>query len=230
MRQLLWKEWHEQAWKLAFGCVVLSAVAAIGLHARMVADATLVQWVAVLGFGVLPVLAVSGLLPAERAEGGFDALVALPITPRAILTAKAIAGVILVVGPLAVAAAVSLALAGGREMLAGDMLGFYARSAVTAVALLAWMLALTVRLPTEARAALLAVGVIVLWLLASAGLGVRSLRATAFALSPFAAVFQFPDVADLGPGPPLWLTVVVQAVLVTVAWRLAVRLFESDVR
>ena len=24
MRQLIWKEWHEQSWKLAFGCIVLN--------------------------------------------------------------------------------------------------------------------------------------------------------------------------------------------------------------
>src|SRR5689334_8801214 len=41
MRSLLWKEWHEQSWKLAFGCVVLAALAVIGLRARVVADDTM---------------------------------------------------------------------------------------------------------------------------------------------------------------------------------------------
>ena len=38
MHSLLWKEWHEQSWKLGFGCVVLGALALIGLHSRIIAD------------------------------------------------------------------------------------------------------------------------------------------------------------------------------------------------
>ena len=191
MRQLLWKEWHEQAWKLAFGCIVLAAMAAIGLHARMVADATLIEWVAVVGVFILPVLSSTGLMPAERAEGSFEALISMPVRPRQVLAAKAVLGVVLVVGPMAVAAAVSLALAGGREMTAGAMLAFYVRATASAVALLAWMVALTVRLPNEARAALLAVGVVIIWLLLSVALAAPAVRNPAFAASPFAFVYQF---------------------------------------
>ena len=230
MRQLLWKEWHEQAWKLAFGCIVLTALIVIGLHARVVADATLVESVAALGMGVLPVLSSTGLMPAERAEGSFEALVSLPVRPWELLLSKAVLGLLLVVGPLAVAAAASVAMAGGREMTAGDMLGLYARATAAGVALFAWMTALTVRLPNEARAALLAVGVGVLWLLASAGLAEPAVRNPAFAASPFAFVYQFvsPDPQygpPVAPGPPLWLTAVVQLVLIAACWLLALRAF-----
>ncbi len=230
MRQLLWKEWHEQAWKLAFGAIVLTAAAVIGLHARMVPDATLAEWVCGLGMVALPVLASTGLVPAERAEGSLESLVALPVSPGRILAAKAALGLLLCVGPLAAAAVASVAMAGGREMTGGDLVALYARSAAAAVALFAWMLALTVRLPTEARAAMVAVGVIVLWLLAAAGLGDTPHRWLTFALTPFALVYDIPGPPPgspnpLGPGPQLWLVVVVQAVLTAAAGWLAARLF-----
>ena len=223
MRNLLWKEWREQAWQLAFGCVVLSAMAVIGLHARMVADSAMVDWVCFLGVMGLPVLASTALVPAERADGGLATLVALPVTPTRILAAKTLLGLLLCAGPLLVAAVFSVAMAGGREVYTGEIVATYARSALSAAALFVWTFALTVRLPSEARAALLAVGVLVLWVLASAGLTVPPLRAVAFAASPFAFVWPFAD--DLGPGPRLALVVVVQLAVLSGVWAVALRLF-----
>ena len=40
MQSLLWKEWHEQSWKLAFSCILLGAMAvaaAVGEGAQVVA-------------------------------------------------------------------------------------------------------------------------------------------------------------------------------------------------
>ena len=223
MRQLLWKEWHEQAWKLAFGCIVLAAVCGIGLRARMVSDATMIEWACAIGVLVLPVLSATGLVPAERAEGSFEALVALPVRPRAILLAKTVAGVGLCVGPMVVAAAVTVAMAGGREMLTSDVLAFYGRATLASVAVLVWMVALTVRLPTEARAALLALGVLVLWALATVGLGSPGLRSTAFAASPFALLY--PLNGTLPDAPPLWADVLVQLVVLPAAWLVGLRTF-----
>ncbi len=228
MRQLIWKEWHEQAWKLAFGCIVLSAMAAIGLHARMVADATVVEWVCFVGVTLLPVLSSTGLVPAERADGGLASLLAMPVPPRRVLAAKTAAGLVLCVGPLLTAAAVTVALAGGREAATGPLLELYGRSALSAAALFVWMLAVTVRLPSEARAALVAVGVLILWLLGSVGLGAYPpLRPTAYAASPFA--FVWPFVGPVNDGPRLALVVVVQAVVLIAVWLLAVGPFAAAV-
>ena len=222
MRKLLWKEWHEQAWKLAFGCVVLSAMAAIGLRARMVADATLSEWVCFVGLTLLPVLASTGGVPAERAEGGFEALLALPVAAWQVLAVKTAAGLLLCAGPLAAAAAVGVAMAGGREVSAGLMLGLYGRTAGAAAGLFVWMFALTVRLPSEARAALLAMGVLVLWTLASTGLLVGRLH-VALAASPLALVCPVLD--GLGPRPAVGLVVAVQVPVLAAVWLLALRLF-----
>jgi ABC-type transport system involved in cytochrome c biogenesis permease component len=227
VRQLLWKEWHEQAWKLAFGCVVLSAMAVIGLHARMVADATMVDWVCWLGLTLLPVLSSTGLVPAERAEGSLESLLAMPIAPWRILAAKTSLGLLLCVGPLAVAGALSVALAGGRETYTGDIVSIYARSALAGAALFVWMQAMTVRLPSEARAGLIAVGVLIIWGLVTVGLlagNTLALR-TGLAASPFSLVLPMPDRIAR---PPVGLTIAVQAALAVGAWLLTLRLFKVD--
>ena len=161
MRSLLWKEWREQRWKLGFACLMLGAFALIGLRARAVADETVVSTVCLLGVMLLPVLAVTGLVPAERADGTLAALLTLPVPAWQVLAAKTLAGVLLCAGPLAAAAVVSMATAGDREVTSGLMLRRYVSSAAVAVSLFVWMLALTVRLPTEARAGLLSLGVLV---------------------------------------------------------------------
>jgi hypothetical protein len=228
VRNLLWKEWHEQAWQLAFGCVVLSAMAAIGLHARMVADSTMVDWVCFLGVMGLPVLASTALVPAERADGGLATLVALPVSPARILAAKTVVGLLLCVGPLLVAAAVSVAMAGGREMYTGAVVELSIRSALASAVLFGWMFALTVRLPNEARAALISVGVLVIWVLASVGLTISAgVRSTAFAASPFAFFDWTVDRDGMGPWPQLPVVVGVQLLLMTGLCWMAVRLFGS---
>src|SRR5579872_3529215 len=116
MSSLLWKEWHEQRWKLAFGCIILAAFALIGLRARIIADQMLLTWVCLMGVLLLPVLASTGLVPAERGEGTFESLLPLPISPKRILLAKTIMGMLLCAAPLAAAGIVSLLIAGGREM------------------------------------------------------------------------------------------------------------------
>ena len=163
MRKLIWKEWHEQSWKLAFGCIVLSAFAVIGLRSRIVADLALVSYVCAIGVLILPITSATGLFPAERAEGSFESLIAMPIQPWKILLAKTISGVVLCAGPLAVAAVFSVWIAGDRETPAEEVLALYEQSALSSVSLLVWMMAFSIRLPNEGRAALLSMGVLVIW-------------------------------------------------------------------
>jgi ABC-type transport system involved in multi-copper enzyme maturation permease subunit len=246
MRQLLWKEWHEQGWKLAFGCIVLAAIAMIGLHSRMIPDATLIQGICLLGATMLPVLASTGLVPAERAEGTLESLLAIPVAPWRILLSKTAMGLLLCVGPVLVAAVVTVVMAGGRERLTADILGQYGRAALTGISLFIWMMALTIRLPSEARAAMLAVGLVIFWAIASAGLAFSMLHSNVFAISP--AVFLFPKIplvsADtsgidatihydaynyygrpLADGPPLLADLLVQLAILGLLWLLSVRMF-----
>lgn len=170
MQSLLWKEWREQSWKLVFGSLILAAFAFIGLHARIVADELLLQWVCFLAVTLLPVLASTGLVPAERDDGTLQTLFSLPIAPERIFVIKSTMGILLTAAPIIVTAAVSVMIAGGRELSSSEILAFYLRSAIAALSLFVWMFALTIRLPTETRASLIAMAVLIMWILISLGL------------------------------------------------------------
>jgi ABC-type transport system involved in multi-copper enzyme maturation permease subunit len=222
MRSLLWKEWHEQNWKLWFGCIVLGALAMIGLHARLIADETMIKWVCALGVTMLPVLSSTGLVPAERGEGTFESLVSLPVQPWKILLCKTVLGLLLCVAPLAVAMAVSVFEAGGREISSAAIVGIYLRCIVVAVLLFTWMLALTIQLPSEARAALIGVGVLVFWALANTGLDSGSMPKSAMSISPFAPIYEFAsgptDDGNRGSPLPLPATLVIQGAIAAALW------------
>lgn len=217
-RHLLWKEWREQRWKLGFGCLLLAAFAVIGLRTRAVADEAVLTGVCLVGVLLLPVLAVTGLVPAERADGSLAALLSLPVPAWQVLVAKTAAGAALCAGPLAAAAAVGIAMAAGREMSAGAMIGLFARSAAAALSLFFWMFALTVRLPTEARAGLVSLGVLVGWLITVLTLqyhGPADVTEGAFAVvSPFVFTYRF------DPNSPMRLAgaVAAQATIAAALW------------
>jgi hypothetical protein len=222
MRPLLWKEWHEQNWKLAFGCIVLSAIAVIGLHARMVADATLIEWVCVLGATMLPILSSTGLVPAERAEGSFESLLAMPIAPWRILLAKTLMGLLLCAGPLAVAAIITVFMAGGREIENRVIFTLYLRTIFASLSLLVWMMAVTIRLPSEARAAMVAVGIWILWGMITGGLlGGPGIGSYFFPMSPLAFFLEFAPQPH--PSTSLLKILLMQTALLAVVWMIALR-------
>jgi len=189
MSSLIWKEWHEQRWKLAFGCFVIAFIAAVGLRARILPDETMCLLVCVLGVVLLPILSSTGLIPAERAEETFESLISLPVAPWRILVVKTIMGLLLCIAPLLAAAIVSLLVAGDREIPTWFMLHIYVRATFTTVSLFIWMLALTAHLPSETRAALLAIGLLILWTLATVGIGNVGVPPFVFYASPIAAFF-----------------------------------------
>jgi ABC-type transport system involved in multi-copper enzyme maturation permease subunit len=167
VRKLLWKEWHEQSWKLGFGCLVLSALAWIGLRSRIISDEQMVNDVCFFGFTLLPILSSAGLVPAERSEGSFESLLAMPVSPWKILAAKTLIGMLLCAGPLVAATIVSVLATEGREAPIDGMLASYGATILAGLSLFVWMMTLTIRLPSEARAALVALGVLIMWWIVS---------------------------------------------------------------
>jgi ABC-type transport system involved in multi-copper enzyme maturation permease subunit len=192
MRSLIWKEWREQSWKLGFSCVVLGALALIGLHARVMDDASMVMLVYILAVILLPLLTSASLIGGERSEGSLPSLLALPISPLRIFLAKMLVGIVVCAIPVVVAAGVSVGAAGNREMNSVAMLGFYGRGLLVIISLFIWMLALTVRLPTEMRAGLLAMGVLLFWAMATLGLRVAAAPGW-LAISPFSFIVTLPS-------------------------------------
>jgi len=174
------------------------------------------MWVSFLGLTLLPILSSTGLVPAERSDGSLDSLLSLPVKPSRILAAKTVMGLILCIGPMATATLVSLLVAGGRELPGYEMVAFYAGSTVTTLSLFIWMLALTIRLPNEARAGLLAMGVLILWLLATAALAIPSVPSLAMSISPFALVYGVTD--QFARTPPVIAALAAQALIAMALW------------
>ncbi|HEY2588129.1 MAG TPA: ABC transporter permease subunit [Tepidisphaeraceae bacterium] len=170
MARLIWKEWREQRWRIGFGCVILCAFALIGLRTRAVDDQSILIGTCAIGVLLLPILAAAGLVPAERDEGTLRMLLAMPVKPWKVLAAKTLLGAALCAVPLMAAAIVSVAVARGREVSIPATLAIYGGSIATALLLFVWMLAFTARSEGEGRAAGLAVGVLVFWLMATYGL------------------------------------------------------------
>jgi hypothetical protein len=219
VRKLIWKEWFEQSWKLVFGCVVLGSLALIGLQARLVPDDIMMMWVCFLGLALLPVLSSTGLIPAERAGGSFESLLALPIAPWKILAVKTSMGILQCAVPMMVAAAVSVFMAAGRETSTAAILNLYGRSTLTAISLFIWMLALTAHLPSEARAGLVSIGILFFWVMATWALLLQSSVPTlAISASPMAFVYNFNSGAI---GPSLVTIAIVQALCAAALWLLA---------
>lgn len=181
MRSLLWKEWHEQSWKLAFSCILLGAMTAIGLHARIISDSDMMIWVCLIGL-LLPISYCSGLLPAERADGYFESLIAIPVKPRKILLAKTALGVAMCVIPMLISMGIALVLAGSREATDDEIAALFGRSIVAAIALFMWIFAVTSQLPGETRATLVGLAV---WF----GLAIISMGLQTWESERIAAVF-----------------------------------------
>jgi ABC-type transport system involved in cytochrome c biogenesis permease component len=229
VRQLIWKEWHEQSWKLAFGCIVLSAFAGIGLRTRIILDQEMILWVCMPAMCLLPLLAATGLIPAERSDGTLESLAALPISMRKILAVKTMTGLILCAVPLLAAMAVSIAIAGGRELGTGAIVSLYGCSSLTALALFIWMLALTIRLPSEARAAMVSIGVLMCWSMGSVALweaGDSIFRA----LSPFSFVLDHLVLRHGEILPSLTLDVLVEPAIAAALWFWASRAIAKDIK
>jgi hypothetical protein len=216
MSRLCWKEWHEQSWKLGFSCLVLCALAWIGLRARIIADETMIEWVCFLGVILLPVLSSTGLLPAERADGSFESLLAMPVSPWRILLAKTLSGIVLCAIPLIAAGAISILAAGEREMTVSAMISLYGRTTLAALSLFVWMMALTSRLPNETRAGLLSMGLLIFWILATVGLCYDGVPPAAVAMSPFAFVYNVNNNFANMPQWPVMLAV--QILLAALLW------------
>ena len=162
---LFWKEWHEQRWRMAFGCVLMSALPALGLMARVVPDEAVVTVAMLVGSVLLPIFAAMGLIAPERSERTLGSLLVLPVSSRTVLSVKVVVGLATCLAPLACATFVSLFMAGERELSSDHILMLCQGSAVFASLVLVWTLAFSVRQSTEARVGLVGMGVIVAWMM-----------------------------------------------------------------
>src|SRR5688500_5636332 len=102
-RSLVWKEWHEQRWRLWFGAALLGMFTLIGLRTRIMPDEQIVIFAMIVGGIFFPLMVAMGLIAPERAEGTIVRLLALRVPRCKVLVAKTFAGAIVCVSALLVA-------------------------------------------------------------------------------------------------------------------------------
>ena len=163
---LLWKEWHEQRWKLVFGCVMLMAYVAIGLRARLLQDVATVVTALYPGALILAIFTAMGVTATERSERTFDVLLSRPISPWKTLAVKTLVAIAVSATPLVAAALLAIVMAGGREIASSQMLLFLPVALTMNVSMLLWTLSFGIGRPSEAQVALVGIGVIALGLAA----------------------------------------------------------------
>ena len=164
-RSLVWKEWHEQRWRLWFGVALLATFTAIGLRTRIMPDEQIVILTIMIGGMVFPLMVAMGLVAPERAEGTIVRLLALPVPTWKVVAAKGLVGVIVCVAPVIVSAVIALIIAGNREMPWDMLLRLYGIALGVTLSTFSWLAAIGIRQPSEARAGLIGIGVVVGWFL-----------------------------------------------------------------
>ena len=160
IRKLIWKEWREQRWKLALGCVALVGFTLVGLRTRIVMDQVIILTGGVVAAFALPVFVGMDLVAQDRSTGSLKSLLKLPAPPRVVLLVKLAVGAVACVAPILAVAAVSCILAGGTEMSTARILQLNAGMAALSLVLLVWVTAFGVRQPTETRAGLVGLAVL----------------------------------------------------------------------
>src|SRR4051794_24144458 len=110
-RSLVWKEWHEQRWRLWFGIALLATFTAIGLRTRIMPDEQIVVMTILVGGMLFPLMVAMGLVAPERAEGTIVRLLALPVPPWKVLAAKALVGAGVCAAPMLVSTLIGAVIA-----------------------------------------------------------------------------------------------------------------------
>ncbi len=160
---LISKEWREERWKAAFGAVLLAGMAAIGLRARFEPDGTIIGWNVLIGGFLIPGFVAMGLVARERAAGTLATLLALPVSPWKVLLAKTLVGAVASAVPLLAALAVSMPVA-GREASLSTILAIHLLAVLLAWIVLIWVLSLSIRARTEARAGIIFIAILLVWM------------------------------------------------------------------
>jgi ABC-type transport system involved in multi-copper enzyme maturation permease subunit len=164
-RSLVWKEWHEQRWRLGFGIFLVGTFTLIGLRTRIVPDEQIVLFSVMIGGMFFPLMVAMGMVAPERAEGTIVRLLALPVPIWKVLAAKALVGGIVCASPMIVSAVIASVIAGDREMAWGELVGFYAMAVGVTFSVFTWLTSAGVRQPSEARVGLVGIGLFVGWFL-----------------------------------------------------------------
>ncbi|NQV31344.1 MAG: hypothetical protein HQ515_01565, partial [Phycisphaeraceae bacterium] len=145
IKVLAWKEWHEQRGTLAFCCVLLMSLTAIGLQSRLMPDSFIIRLsFSLLGGTVFPLIISAGLIAPEREDRTLNTLLAQPLAAGGLLVIKLITGVILCLVPILGVTVTACLMAGNREMTMAQINYAGLCTAIMALVFFIWSLSLTI--------------------------------------------------------------------------------------
>ena len=125
IKPLIWKEWQELRWKMAFGCLIVGAFVLIGLKSRIFRDIIIFVFSAGGSSLLMPLFIAMGLIAEERSDRSLYTLFALPVQIKLLYVIKMILGAVVVLSPILVSLILSLLMAGGREESISDIIKWY---------------------------------------------------------------------------------------------------------
>lgn len=223
-QSLLWKEWREQRWKAAFGSVVLGAFAAIGLKTRIMPDGLVVALAFVLSTLLFPLFICIGLVAAEKEEKTLPVLLRLPAAGWIPLAVKVLVGSLVLLAPIASVVAVYALFGWNREVESWKMLYSAPLCGVISIEILIWFLACGMKRDRQDSAAMVSLGLFLIWFILIEGQGITTNSITLWdlllAIQPWAYVVYVPFTTTQ-PGPlPLWLFALVHsgALILMILW------------
>ena len=165
MKALIWKEWCEQRWKLAFGCVLIGGFAAVSLRARIWPDIGVTVLSAMFGSALMALFVSMGLFACERNEGTLGTLLVLPVEKWKVFAVKMGVGALVCAGPVILVGVLVFIIGGGRELSARQTGMYFSVGIVFGVAAFVWMAVFGVRRASETKAGLVGIAVLVGWFL-----------------------------------------------------------------
>ena len=153
---LLWKEWHEQRWKLAFGCVICMGMALIGTVTRVMPDVMVLMVAGMWSACLLPLFTVMGVFSAEWEDCTRPFLMGLPRAAMSVYLSKTGMGLVATFGPILGIGLIVAIMGRGRELMLYDVAQLTTKLMFIAFCWFVWMAFLSMRQPTEARAGMVA--------------------------------------------------------------------------
>ena len=134
VKPILWKEWQEQRWKLAFGSVMLGSLTWAFFASHVVSNQEVIVGVWIVGGTLLALHTAMGVFAPERSAGTTTFLLSKPILPSRAFACKWIMGWLSLAVPLSVCG-IGMAMATRVGPQAGSIsLGFLAIGTLRAMA------------------------------------------------------------------------------------------------
>ena len=231
-RSLVWKEWREQRWRLAFGIVLLGMFTAIGLRTRIVPDEQILALCTFIGGALLPLMVAMGLIAPERTSGTIARLLSLPVPAWHVLATKGLVGAATCAAPILASALLATLIAGDREMTWARLIGHYAATLGLSLSMFTWLTAAGLRQPTEARAALAGIAAIVGWILIMTLTSLTPFRVHVGATTvEWAGIFSpFGPMMTLITSAPRFAIIAIQCAVIVTVWTVAARRFAKPAK